>query len=198
MTEPFQTRLRTFTEAELRQYLHQFEEYRTQAVEAALAELEHRGLDLPAEERDQIRAGLEAREAAAQARLHRSFVTGLGDSLAARLARIRQITLGLLAAGLGGATVLYMLAAPTGTNPLGYEPEDTKKYLRDLELYGGKVNVLATQFTRWWDSLWQGRNLAYTVATLTALLALAFWFIATRRARELEELGPDKMRIGHR
>ncbi len=196
MTDSFEARLQAFTEAELRQYLQRYEEYRTHAVEAALAELARRGLVLSAEERARIQAGLEAREAAAQARLQRSFVTGLGDSLANRLARIRQITLGLLAAGLGGAMVLYLLAAPTGTNPLGYEPEDTKKYLRDLELYGGKVNVLATQFTRWWDSLWQGRNLAYTVAMLTALLALAFWFIATRRARELAEVEPDENRIG--
>jgi hypothetical protein len=63
---------------------------------------------------------------------------------------------------------------------------DTKKYLRDLELFGGKGNVLATEFTLWWQGLWQGRNLAFTVAWLTVCLALIFWLLATRRARELE------------
>jgi hypothetical protein len=186
MTDSLQARLAAFTEAELRQYLQRFEEYRTEAVEAALAELERRGLSLPGEERARLQAGLEAREEAARERLKHSFVAGLGDTLAQRLQRIRQLTLGLLVAGLGTAMVVYQLTAPKAPNPLGYEPEDTKKYLRDLELYGGKVNVLATEVMRWWDGLWQGRNLAYTLATLTALLALAFWLIATWRARDLE------------
>jgi hypothetical protein len=68
---------------------------------------------------------------------------------------------------------------------------DTKKYLRDLELFGGKGNVLATEFTLWWQGLWHGRNLAFTVAWLTVFLALIFWLIATRRARELEAAGQE-------
>jgi ABC-type phosphate/phosphonate transport system permease subunit len=65
---------------------------------------------------------------------------------------------------------------------------DTKRYLRDLELFGGKGNVMATEFSLWWQGLWQGRNLAFTVAFLTVLLALVFWYFATRRLRELEPL----------
>lgn len=67
-------------------------------------------------------------------------------------------------------------------DPLGYEPEDTKRYLRDLEMYGGKANILATQFRRWFGGLWQGRPLAGTLAALTVLLAGGFWFAASRLA----------------
>jgi hypothetical protein len=58
---------------------------------------------------------------------------------------------------------------------MGYEPEDTKKYLRDLELYGGKANVLATELRRGFERLWQGRRLAVTLAGLTLLLAGPLW-----------------------
>jgi len=185
MSDTYQTRIPTLTEAELRRYLAQFEAYRTEAVEAALAELERRGLDLSEAERARIRRGLAQRDAAAQARLNHSFVARLGDSLPARLTRIRQLTALLLAAGLGAALAIYLAAAPQAANPLGYEPMNTKKYLRDLELYGGKVNVLATEFMGWWNDRWQGRNLATTVACLTVLTAGGFWRLASRRARDL-------------
>jgi len=188
MTEAFQARIAGLADAELLQYLRAFQRYRTEAVEAALAELERRGLTLPEDERTQIQQALAARDTAAQAHLDRSFLTGLGPTTTARLARIRQFTAGILVAGLGTATAIYVRTPPKGPNPLGYEPEDTKRYLRDLELYGGKVNVLATEFTTWWDGLWHGRNLAFTVAWLTLLLALAFWLMATRRVRYLDGL----------
>jgi len=186
MTDTYQTRIPALTDAELRDYLKRFQAYRTEAVHAALTELDRRGLPLPEAERSAILDGLQQRDAAAEAHLNRGFVTRLGNSHALRLRRIHQLTAGLLAVGLGAAAALYLLAAPKGPNPLGYEPEDTKKYLRDLELYGGKVNVLATEFMRWWNGLWQGRNLATTVAWLTVAATLLFWFIATRQAARLQ------------
>jgi hypothetical protein len=189
MTPTFQARISALSDAELIRYLEHFQDYRTEAVEAALAELDRRGLALPTGARARIREGLVARGIAAQAQLSRGFVAGLGPTTATRLARIRQITAGLLALGLGGAGLAYLLAAPGGANPLGFEPEDSKKYLRDMEVFGGKVNVLAAQIRGAWSGLWQGRNLAFTLAGLTFLLALAFWFIATRLARDLEDLG---------
>jgi hypothetical protein len=188
MAAPYQARIAGLADAELLQYLRAFQGFRTEAVMAALVELDRRGLAFPEAEKAEIQRGLEARDAAALARLDRSFVTGLGPTTAARLRRIRQLTAGLLAVGLGSALAIYLRTAPKGPNPLGYEPEDTKQYLRDLELYGGKVNVLATEFMNWWDGLWQGRNLASTVAWLTVLAALAFWYTASRRARHLERL----------
>ena len=87
--------------------------------------------------------------------------------------------------GLGSAVVIYLAAVPKGDNPLGLDPEDSKRYLREMEVFGGKVNLIASQLTQAWKALWQGRNLAFTVAGLTLLVAFGFWFIATRRARDL-------------
>ncbi|GLH74873.1 hypothetical protein GETHLI_33750 [Geothrix limicola] len=182
MTDTFHSRLLGLSDADLRTYLEQPLHYRTEVVEAALLELARRGLAPAPEDLARIRHDLAQRDAAAHANLDQTFVTRLGSDPATRLRRVRQITLGILATGLGAATIVYLRTMPKGANPLGYEPEDTKKYLRDLELYGGKVNVLATEFTRWWEGLWQGRNLAYTLAWLTFFAALGFWLVARRRA----------------
>ncbi len=93
--------------------------------------------------------------------------------------RRRLIAAAILLAGFGSALVIYFTAAPTPPNPLGYEPEDTKKYLREMEVYGGKANVLASEFRKWFDSLWQGRQLAVTVVCLTLLLLFFFLFAST-------------------
>ncbi|MDR3685000.1 MAG: hypothetical protein P4L11_14830 [Geothrix sp.] len=194
MAATFQTRIPALSDAELLQYLEHFQDYRSEAVEAALAELERRGLDPSGQERARIREALGQRDAATRAQLNRSFVTGLGGTLETRLARIRLITGGILAGGLGTALAIYVTAVPGGGNPLGFEPEDSKKYLHDVEVIGGKVNLLASQIRGAWNGLWQGRNLAFTVGGLTLLLALAFWFVATRRARDLAALEEDTIR----
>jgi hypothetical protein len=77
-------------------------------------------------------------------------------------------------AGLGSALVIYLTATPTPANPLGYEPEDSKQYLRQMEVYGGKTNVLASEFRQWFDSLWHGRRLAVTTVCLTFVFLLFF------------------------
>jgi hypothetical protein len=188
VTGDFLARIPTLTNEELCRYLEHHLEYRREAVEAAAAELARRGQPLSVEALAEIRAGLARREAA-----HRkeagSGLRLLGPKPAAR---VRQITAGILAAGLGSAILIYLSARSQGDNPLGYDPMDTKRYLRDLELFGGKGNVLATEFSLWWQGLWQGRNLAFTVAFLTVLLALVFWYVAMRRLREPagQEEGP--------
>jgi len=181
MADTFQARIPSLSDRDLRQYLEHHLDYRTEAVQAALAELDRRRLDLPVDVRAAIQSSLRQRDEAAEAHLNRTFVTRLGASPVRRLLRLRQITVGILTTGLGAATAIYLLAAPLAPNPLGHEPQDTKKYLRDLELYGGKVNILATEFMRWWDGLWRGRNLAGTVAVLTLLLAALFAFLAHRQ-----------------
>ncbi len=84
--------------------------------------------------------------------------------------------------GLGSAALIYRAAANTPANVLGYEagdgsvypvmPEDSKKYLHDMEMYGGKANVLADELRRWFDGLWHGKSFAYTIACISVLLAL--------------------------
>jgi hypothetical protein len=92
-------------------------------------------------------------------------------------ARVRQITRAILLAGFAGAAMIYTLNAGPGAGDGALER--TKLYRHDLEVYGGRANVLADDFREWWSGLWHGRQLAFTVAVLTVLAALAWRFVAT-------------------
>ncbi len=73
----------------------------------------------------------------------------------------------ILLAGLGGAAWIYQHAGQDEAGVYGYEagngtlyplrPEDSKEYLREMELMGGKANVLVDKFRRWFAGLWQGK-----------------------------------------
>jgi hypothetical protein len=82
----------------------------------------------------------------------------------------------ILIVGLASAIWIYLTAAPPTDDVLGLE--NSKQYIHALELYGGKANVLAVKLTQWFDSLWHGTRLAYTVACAAVLLAGAFMLAA--------------------
>jgi hypothetical protein len=94
-------------------------------------------------------------------------------------ARIRAGTHAILALGFAAAVAIYLTARPPTGNPLGYDPLENKAYVHDLEVFGGKANVLVAEFRDWFGSLWHGRQLAFTVAVITVLAAGAFRFFAT-------------------
>ncbi len=177
MIESFHTRIPTLTEAELREYLRNHLAYQRAAVEAALAELQQRGIVVPDEARQQLLAALHRRDSAQMEGTWSRRL--LGAAPEPRRTHVRLLTAAILLVGLGTAVAIHRIAQPKAPNPLGYEPEDTKKYLRELERVGGKANVVATQFMRWFDGLWQGQQLATTTAALTLGLAAGFWFVAS-------------------
>jgi len=90
----------------------------------------------------------------------------------------------ILLVGLGSAILIYLKAENNSSAVLGYEeeggsiypifPEDSKKYLRDLELYGGKANVLMDELRRGFAGLWHGRSLAFTIACITIFISFGF------------------------
>lgn len=100
--------------------------------------------------------------------------------------RLRGGVLAILAVGFASALGIYLTAQPPPANPLGYEPEDTKKYVRDMEVYGGKANLLASEVRHWLGSLWHGKRLAFTVVVLTVIAACAFAFFAVPLPPETE------------
>ncbi len=53
-----------------------------------------------------------------------------------------------------------------------------KKYVHDLQLYGGSAAVLSDQFMRWFNGLWHGTQLAYTVASISVLVAFVMFVVA--------------------
>ncbi len=88
----------------------------------------------------------------------------------------------ILVVGWLAALVIYLTAGAENHDALGYEfvdgtayaiePGDSKRYLHDLERFGGKAAVLADDLSRWFAGLWRGRGLAKSVAILTLLVAL--------------------------
>jgi len=57
-------------------------------------------------------------------------------------------------------------------------PDDSKKYLRDMELYGGKANVLMDELRRWFVGLWHGESLAFMVGGITVFISIGFFYAA--------------------
>jgi hypothetical protein len=103
---------------------------------------------------------------------------------------LQIISLIVLLAGLGLAVHIYRSADHVPRNVLGYEegggvvypdmPDDSKKYLRDMELYGGKANVLMDQFRRWFIGVWHGKSLALIIAGMAVFLSVGIFYIANR------------------
>lgn len=102
----------------------------------------------------------------------------------------------ILVVGLGSALWIYQRAENAPYGALGYEeeggilypvrPEDSKQYLRSMELYGGKANVLADEFRRWFGGLWQGKSLAFIIAGTSILISYGFFYAANRLQLPLE------------
>ena len=99
--------------------------------------------------------------------------------------KINQITLLLLGLGLGAAFIIFLTATPVTIDPLLGDPLENKKYLRELQVIGGKANVLSAEFQDWFASQWQGQLLARTVAFLTVAATMVFRFIATHPSHEV-------------
>ncbi len=102
----------------------------------------------------------------------------------------------ILLGGLSSAILIYRSAENDSTSILGYEegsgsvypvrPEDSKKYLRDMELYGGKANVLVDEFKRWFEGLWHGKSFAFIVGCVSILISLGFFYVANRRPYNIQ------------
>jgi len=98
--------------------------------------------------------------------------------------------------GLGSSFFIYWTAGENSSNTLGYEtdgggvypimPDDSRKYLRDLELYGGKSAVLADEFRRWFAGLWHGKSLAWVVAGTTILVSFGFFYAAIQKSSQAQ------------
>jgi hypothetical protein len=108
----------------------------------------------------------------------------------------------ILLFGLGSAILIYQTAQNNSSGVLGYEegdgsvypvmPEDSKKYLRDLELIGGKANVLADEFRRWFIGLWHGKSLAFPVGCIAILISFGVFYVANHLPSRLKSDVPSK------
>jgi hypothetical protein len=94
-----------------------------------------------------------------------------------RQTRLRLIVATILVLGFGSAILIYIFAEPAPANPLGYDPEESKMYVHNMLLFGGKANLLGSEFMEWLGGLWHGKRLAFSVACITLLLAGALLYV---------------------
>jgi hypothetical protein len=81
--------------------------------------------------------------------------------------------------GFTAAFVIFLSTDPVSDRPVE-QLEDSKKYLRQMEVYGGTANVLASEAREWLEGLWHGRRLAMTIAC-SSFLAAGVSFLALKR-----------------
>jgi hypothetical protein len=106
--------------------------------------------------------------------------------------RLYLIAAIVLLVGLGSAILIYLAAEDATEDMLIYEFEHSKLYRHDLELYGGKMNVLASEFINWFEGLWHGKSLALTVACITAVISFGFLFVAYHLSSDTDSAARDK------
>ena len=90
--------------------------------------------------------------------------------------RHRVVAAALLAVGWAIALVVYVAASPVVENPEVEDLEHSKAYLRQTEIIGGKAAVLGNDLREWFDGLWHGQRLAFTIAAITAIVALVYYW----------------------
>lgn len=98
---------------------------------------------------------------------------------------LRLIGAAILLAGLAGSIVIYLTAANEEDDSVygeisGVKPQETKMFRHAVELYGGKANVIAVDFMRWFNGLWHGKALAFTLACITIFISYGCFFSAKR------------------
>jgi hypothetical protein len=173
--DTFYSRIPTLSNDELYNYITNYSRYKIEAVQLAITELRSRGFILSDDELSNIDAFFSLKSN----QIHRSlrFNPGL----------FRLISYVIFSVGILISAVIYVTALPPMENPFGYNPLNTKVYLRELELYGGKGNIMAAEFMEWFVGLWQGKNLSYTIACITIIISIILWFIGSRKHSD-----PDK------
>jgi hypothetical protein len=93
----------------------------------------------------------------------------------------------ILVLGLGASAWAYRVAVvDSASDAIIAAARNTKQYEYQMETYGGKSNLLATEVREGFLGLWHGRRLAYTLATLAVATASMCFFYA----RYLTDLPP--------
>ena len=94
----------------------------------------------------------------------------------------------ILLVGLVSAVLIYWAAVNQSSDDSGYEIVGgfmypgggayNKKYVHELQVYGGNAAMLADRFMRWFAGLWHGTSLAYIVAGSAFLLSFVVYVVA--------------------
>jgi hypothetical protein len=94
------------------------------------------------------------------------------------LRRCCLVTACILLVGLGAAVAIYLTAAEIPDNPFA-DYEQSKRFSYEVQRMGGKMALVANDASAWFDALWQGRQLAWTVACITLVIALGYYVVTS-------------------
>lgn len=172
--DSFFSRIPTLSDDELLNYITNYSRYKIEAVQLAIVELQKRGIILSDDELSNIEAFFSLKSK--QKHRPRYLNPGL----------FQLISYVIFGVGIFISVVIYVTAGPPAEHPFGYNPLNTKVFLRQLELFGGKGNVMAAEFREWFVGLWQGKNLSYTIAGITVITSLILWYIGSRKRSDLD------------
>ncbi len=167
--DSFYTRIPTLSDPELFKYIDNYSGYKPEAVRLAVTELKRRGRLLPEEKM----AKIEIFFSSSSNSNTRSFNFDTG--------RFRSMAILIFFIGMLSSIVIFFAAHPASENALGYDPAGGKMYLHDLQVYGGRINIIAVEFTRWFYGLWQGKTLSFSIAFLTTVIAYIFWTVGSHK-----------------
>lgn len=88
----------------------------------------------------------------------------------------------ILILGLAASGLIFATTEPTQDDADASPTRYSKAYVHELRVYGGRAAVYADDFNRWFEGLWQGRSLAYTVAVLSIGIGVGCIALASRIA----------------
>lgn len=94
------------------------------------------------------------------------------------LSRCYCITAAILLIGFGSAVAIYLSSEEISDNPFA-DYEQSKRFSHEVQRMGGKMALVANDLSAWFASLWQGQQLAYTVACFTVVIAVGYYVIAS-------------------
>ena len=86
--------------------------------------------------------------------------------------RLRQAAALIFGIGLTAGLTIYLSLPELPDPSLADEFQNSKIFRHELEVYGGKMSVLGSQFSRWFSELWQGRQLGITIVVISTVAAL--------------------------
>lgn len=105
-------------------------------------------------------------------------------------AHLHLIAAIILLVGLTGSVLIYLSAAKKEDNALITEFENSKRYRHDLEQTGGKLIVVGSEFIKWFEGLFEGKNLAFTLAGLSIFLSVVVFIVAKTSPPDPEDDDP--------